>query len=191
MRHSTTTRRAWLGLSLATLGAWAALAGCAGLAPRELVLSQAELQALLERQFPRRQRVLELLDVELSRPLLRLVPERDRIVTAFELGALERLSQRTLRGSVAFEHGLRWVPGDGTVRLADVRVQSLQLDVAGTPVSGALSRIGAVLAERALDDFVLYRAGDERREALRRAGLDSASFVVTARGVELRPTEKR
>lgn len=183
MTHSRTRRRTLLvaGASGALL-----LAGCASLAPRDLVLSQSELQSLLERQFPRRQRVLELLDVNLLRPQVRLVPERNRIVTALELDATERLSQRTLRGSVAFEHGLRWEPADGTVRLSDVRVEQLQLDVAGTALAGAMSRIGVLLAERALDDFVLYRMSDERRDALRRAGLQAARFAVTGRGVELR-----
>ena len=184
---SIATRRALLIVAAGGL----TFAGCASLAPREFVWSQAELQALLERQFPRRQRVLELLDVDLQRPRVRLAPERNRIVTAVELSASERLSQRVLRGSAAFEHGLRWEPADATVRLADVRVDRLDLDVAGTALSGALSRIGALLAERALDDFVLYRVGDERREALRRAGLDGATFAVTARGVELRFVERR
>ena len=184
---SIATRRALLIVAAGSLS----FAGCASLAPREIVLSQAELQALLERQFPRRQRVFELLDVDLQRPLVRLAPERNRIVTTFEMSASERLSQRVLRGSVAFEQGLRWEPADATVRLADVRVDRLELDVAGTALSGALSRIGALLAERALDDFVLYRVGDERREALRRAGLDGAIFAVSSRGVELRFVERR
>lgn len=183
-----TTRRALFGLASA---AALALGGCASLAPRELVLSQAELQSLLERQFPRQQRMLELLDVTLLRPQVRLVPERNRIVTALELSATERLSQRIVRGSVAFEHGLRYEASDATVRLADVRVEDLKLDLAGTPLVGALSRLGTLLAERALDDFVLHRLGEQRRDALRRAGLETATFAVSARGIELRFADKR
>jgi outer membrane murein-binding lipoprotein Lpp len=81
---SNTIRRALLGL--AAVGSLT-LAGCASLAPRELLLSQAELQTLLERQFPRQQRVLDLLDVNLLRPRVRLAPERNRIVTALDLNA--------------------------------------------------------------------------------------------------------
>lgn len=168
-----------------------ALAGCASLAPREIVLSHADLQALLERQFPRQQRVMELLDVNLLRPQVRLAPERNRIVTALELEATERLSQRRLRGSVAFEHGLRYEASDATVRLAQVRVEDFKLEVAGSPLVGPLARVGTLLAERALDDFVLYRLSDARREALRRAGLETASFAVSARGVELRFADPR
>jgi hypothetical protein len=185
---SKTTRRELLCL---VAGGSLTLAGCASLAPRELVLSEAELQTLLERQFPRQQRVLELLDVNLLRPRVRLAPERNRLVTALDLNATERLSQRLLRGSVIFDHGLRYEPSDATVRLADVRVEDLKLDVGGTALSGAMARIGTLLAERALDEFVLYRLGDERREALRRAGFETANFWITARGVELRFAPRR
>lgn len=181
-------RRALLGLAAA---AALALAGCASLASRDLVLSQADLQSLLERQFPRQQRVMEVLDVNLLRPQVQLAPERNRIVTALELEATERLSQRRLRGSLAFEHALRYEASDATVRLAQVRVEDLKLDIGGTVLSGAMSRLGTLLAERALDDFVLYRIGDERREALRRAGIETARFAVTARGVELRFDDRR
>lgn len=163
-----------------------ALGACASLDERSLTLSQAELQALLERQFPRQQRVFELLDVSLSRPSLRLVPERNRLFTALELAATERLSGRQMRGSLGVEHGLRFEPGDATLRLAQVRVEAFQLELAGTPLSGQAARLGALLAERSLEDFVVYRLSDEKRQLMARAGVNNAELAVTARGVEMR-----
>jgi hypothetical protein len=159
---------------------------CAGLDTRNVTLSQSDLQALLERQFPRQQRVMELLDVTLSKPSLRLLPERNRMATALELGATERLSGRALRGSLAIEHALRYEPSDATLRLANVRVEDFKLELSGTPLSGQAARLGALLAERALDDFVIYRVSDERRQLLARAGVNHADVAVTSRGVELR-----
>ena len=161
-------------------------AGCANLDPRAITLSQSELQALLERQFPRQQRVMELLDVNLTKPSLRLVPERNRIATALDLAATERLSGRSLRGSLAIEHALRYEPSDATVRLAQVKVDAIQLELAGTPLSGQAARLGGLLAERLLDDFVIYRVSDEKRALLARSGVNNANVAVTARGVELR-----
>lgn len=169
----------------------ALLPACAGLGPRPLTLSEAELQRLIERQFPRERRVLEVVDLSLARPQVRLVPERNRIVTELELAAAERLSGRTLRGSLALDHGLRYEPRDATVRLSQVRVNDLRLDVDGTPLSAQAARLASALGERALDDVVVYRVSEERREALRRAGLERADFVVTARGIELRFVEGR
>jgi hypothetical protein len=168
-----------------------ALAGCAGLGPRNLTLSQADLQTLIERQFPRERRVLEVVDLSLARPVVRLLPERNRIATELDLSAVERLSGRSLGGRLALDHGLRYEPSDATVRLAQVRVSELTLDIDGTPLSVQAARLGGALAERVLDDFVIYRLADERRQALRRAGLERADFVVTPRGIELRFVEGR
>jgi hypothetical protein len=176
-------RRRCLLPGLLALGA---AAGCASFDPRHVTLSQSELQSLLERQFPRQQRVMELLDVSLTKPSLRLVPERNRIATALDLAATERLSGRSLRGSLAIEHALRFEPSDGTVRLANVKVDAIQLELAGTPLSGQAARLGGLLAERLLDDFVIYRVGDDKRAVLSRAGVNNADVAVTSNGVELK-----
>jgi hypothetical protein len=184
------SRRGALVASLASL-LGLALAGCANLGPRNLMLSQADLQTLIERQFPRERRVLEVVDLSLARPMVRLLPERNRIATELDLSAVERLSGRTLGGRLALDHGLRYEPSDATVRLAQVKVSELTLDVGGTPLSAQAARLSGALAERVLDDFVIYRLNDERRDALKRAGLERADFVVTGRGIELRFVEGR
>jgi hypothetical protein len=174
------SRRSVLAVTAAAI-AVSALPGCANLDPRRVTLSAAEVQTLLARQFPRQQRVMDLLDVSLANPLVRLVPERNRMATSMDLQASERLSGRALRGSLALDHGLRFEP-------SDVKVEDMKLDIAGTPLSGQAARLGALLAERALDDFVIYRVSDERRQAMTRLGVNNADVAVTARGIELRFT---
>jgi hypothetical protein len=173
----------------ALAAAW--LAACANLDPRHVTLSAGEVQSLVERRFPRQQRVMELLDVNLSNPLVRLVPERNRLATSMDLQASERLSGRMLRGSLALDHSLRFEPSDATLRLANVKVEDIKLELAGTPLSGQAARLGALLAERVLDDFVIYRVNDERRQTMARLGVNNADVAVTARGIELRFTDRR
>jgi hypothetical protein len=167
------------------------LTACASLDPRLVTLSPAEVQTLVERQFPRQQRVMELLDVTLTNPVVKLVPERNRLATTMDLLASERLSGRALRGSFSIDHGLRFEPSDASVRLANVKVADLKLELAGSPLTGQAARLGALLAERALDDFVIYRVSDERRQTMARAGVNNADIAVTARGIELRFIEAR
>ena len=180
------SRRRLLAASVGAL-----LFGCANLDPRHVTLSAGEVQSLVERRFPRQQRVMELLDVNLTNPVVKLVPERNRLATSMDLQASERLSGRALRGSLALDHSLRFEPSDGTVRLANVRVEEMKLELAGTPLSGQAARLGALLAERALDDFVIYRVTEERRQAMARLGVNNADVAVTARGIELRFTSVR
>ena len=170
----------------AALAALMVLAACASVDPRNVTLSAAEVQTLVARQFPRQQRLMELLDVNLSNPVVKLLPERNRLATTMDLAASERLSGRALRGSLAIDHGLRFEPSDATVRLANVKIDDVKLELAGTPLTGQAARLSALLAERVLDDFVIYRVSDERRQAMASLGVNNADVAVTARGVELR-----
>ena len=170
----------------------ALLSGCAGLSgPRTVTLTEADLQRLVERQFPHQRRVLEVIDVTVARPTLRLLPERNRVGTDLDLIATERLSGRTVRGSLALDYALRFEPSDATVRMQQVQVQEARLDLGSGPLSATGARVGALLAERLLDEFVLYRADAQRIELMQRAGITSADVVVTARGIEIRFVEPR
>ncbi len=168
------------------------LASCAGLGgPRTVTLSQAELQTLIERQFPHQRRVLELIDVTVARPTLRLLPERNRIGTDLDLSASERLSGRTVRGSLTLDYALRYEAADASVRLSQVQVQDARLDLGSGALSPSGARVAALLAERLLDDFVLYRADAQRLRSLQRAGIAAADIVVTSRGLEIRFADPR
>jgi hypothetical protein len=162
------------------------LAGCASLDPNVVTLSRADLQTLVERAFPRRQRFSDLVELSLAQPSLQLLPERNRLATALELTATEGLRGNSLRGRLAIEHTLRFEPSDATVRLARVKVDALDFQLAGARLPAPVAQLGARIAEQALDDFVIYRLGDERRQQLAAAGVNHADMTVTSRGIELR-----
>lgn len=179
-------------LSALTFAIAVGLAGCAGLGgPRNVTLSQADLQRLIERQFPHQRRVLEVIDINVARPTLRLLPERNRIATDLDLAASERLTGRNVRGSLSLDYALRYEPGDASVRMTQVRVQDAKLELGGGPLSPSSARVATLLAERVLDDFVLYRADPERLKQIQRLGINAAEIAVTERGIELRFTEPR
>jgi hypothetical protein len=190
-RISSMNRRQWAAALIAAIGVPAGLAGCAGLGPRNVTLSAADLQALLERQFPLQRRLLEVIDIDIARPVLRLLPERNRIATDLELRATERLSGRHVRGSLALDYALRYEPSDASVRLTQVRVQEARLDLGSGPLSAPGARVGALLAERLLDDAAIWRADPQGLQRLQRAGIAAADIVVTARGIEVRFAEPR
>ncbi len=184
------SRRAAL-LSLVLVAALALVAGCASIGSRNMTLSQADLQSRIERQFPRERRLFEVFDITVAKPLVRLVPERNRISTEMELVAIERLSGRALRGNLSLDHALRFEPSDATVRLTNVKVNEMRLEVGGTALQGQLARLSALVTERLLDDLVIYRVSDEKREALRALGMQGAEVAITPRGVEVRFSDAR
>ena len=114
---------------MSALSAVSGLAGCAGwVGPQTLTLSEAELNALIGRAFPLQRRVLELLDVQMSAPQLRLLPDVNRLAVALVVSTQDRVFGRSARGSLRFDAALRWDAAEATIRLAQVRVQQLRLD---------------------------------------------------------------
>jgi len=162
------------------------LGGCAALGGPSLTLGPRELEELLERRFPLERRVLEVVDLTVSKPRLQLLPERNRLSTAFEVSTRDRLFGSSWRGQLALDAALRWEPGDSTLRLQEVRVSQFRFD--GAESSGRrdqAERIAALLAERVLEDFVVYRPSAEKLERLQRHGVAPGAVVVTSRGVEV------
>ena len=194
----------------------AALAGAAGLGlaacspwtgPRLITLGEAELADRVGRLFPQTRRLLDLLDIELSAPRLRLLPESNRLALALWLRTRERLLGHVGHGQLAFDCALRWAPQDASLRLTQLRVQQLWFEAGAGPVTppmqpmqpmqppavaagprettGIPPRLGPLLAEKLLDDLVIYRLAAEPQARLREAGLAPGAVTVTARGVEI------
>ncbi len=168
------------------------LVGCVGIGgPRRVSLSLAQMQRTVERQFPRQHRLLEVIDVSVARPTLRLLPQSNRIATDLDLAATERLSGHVVRGNLSLDYALRYEPSDATLRLTQVHVQAFKLELGNGPLAPSNARLGALLAERLLDDAVLYRPDAERLSLLQRAGISAAAITVTPSGVELQLSQGR
>jgi hypothetical protein len=123
-------------------------AGCAGLfGPRTVEVSRVQLEELLGRRFPLTRRVLEIFDVTVSAPRLRLLPEANRGATDFDLGSTDRLLRAQHRGALALSFGLRFEASDNTLRATQLKVERLQIDGAPAPLQRQLERLGTLLAE--------------------------------------------
>ncbi len=194
-------------LAGATLLAQVACSRWAG--PQVITLGEAELADRLARLFPLTRRLLEVLDIELSAPRLRLLPESNRLALALWLRSRERLMGNAGHGQLAFDAALRWAPEDASLRLTQVRVRQLWFAPGSGPEphsdsdphrsakpppaqppapresTGAPPSLGPALAERVLDDLVIYRPGAEPLSRLREAGLAPGAVTVSARGVEI------
>ena len=170
-------------LTFPALGA-SLLAGCGALGlPTELTLTQAELDERLARRFPRTQRVLEVLELTLSDPRVRLLPAQNRLACEFALGVRERIFDAGGAGRIAFDTGLRWEPSDASLRLAQVAVQRLELEGLPRALQSQAPRAGRLLAEQLLEDFSLWQMPVEQQQRLSRAGLDVGTIEVQPKGL--------
>lgn len=164
-----------------------AAAGCAGLGgPPSVRFSEADIARMLDQRFPMERRLVEVFDVTVSRPKLRLLPERNRIAAVVDVAARERLFSGRLAGQLDFDAELRFEPTDNTLRLFQVRVQDLRWG--GTdngPLRSGGERLGAQLAERMLEGLVIHTLRAEQIEQMRKLAIAPAAVNVTSRGVEI------
>ena len=177
-------------LAAGGLGVAGLLSGCAlsPPGPRTLEISEVQLVERLARQFPVQRRVLEVFELSLQDPRVRLLPQENRMETdmAYVVGRPARPGSRTLRGRLRISYGLRLDAEDLSVRLQDVRVEPLaDPDVPG-PMAEHVGRMGGMLAEELLRDFVVYRIRPEDVQGAARQGYRPTQLTVVPGGLQLR-----
>jgi len=181
-------RRQWLqgGAVLALLGLSVGWTGCATVGPREFTLSERQILAALSERFPASRRVLEIFEVRLSAPRLKLLPTEDRLMLGFDLGVQERiLASRAFKGSLMFSSGLRFEAGDATVRLDRVRCENLSIDGLPSLLSSSVNRWGGLLAEELLEGAVVHTVARALIDQAARQGLRPGALKVTEGGVRV------
>ena len=169
--HITHSRRR-TALRLAAVFAGASLlSSCASvLGPRQVELPLHKLQSGLDKRFPVNERLLEIFDVQLTRPQLSLVPDQDRVALAVDASVAPPFA-RAFTGNVAFSGRLYVDPGRAAVMMAEPRVDRLQL---GNPdAERQLMRVANTLIDTVARDTPVY-AFDQKD--LRYAGVQ---FIPT------------
>lgn len=179
------SRRRTLLASLSGL-AVLSLGGCAGLlGPPTVTLSEADIARVMERHFPLDRSLLDIFDVTVNAPRIRLLPERNRLAAVVGVRARNRLLGLGWQGQLDFDAALRWDATDQTVRLSQVRVQDLAFVDPGAFNRNTVERLGAALAERVLEGSAIYRLPAERAAQLRAKGYVPGGVNVTPRGLEI------
>lgn len=181
-------RRRWLSVPLVLLG----LGGCQAFGPPDLSVSRERLQQQLARQFPRQQRLLELLDVYLEVPQLDLQQAGPgRFGLRLPVQIRERLGGSLVDGVLGFTAQPRWDAAERGISLSQVRVTALELQRQSARPPAWLQQLGSVVAERLLEGLVVYRVEPQQLDQLRRWGWRPAGITIGADSlrVELAPLD--
>jgi hypothetical protein len=183
----TLVGRRWLLWLLAAGGALL-LAACAGVTggPRLITVSEAQVVQRITEQFPLRRRYLELFDLTLSSPRVRLMPAENRVGTRvdYALGDFWGGSRR-YDGTLTLSYGLRLEPTDNSVRMTDVRVEAFDAPNPGGRMATQVQRLGALVAEHLLNDFTLHRFKPEDLQSVQQRGYRPGSVRVVDGGLQL------
>ncbi|MDO9571756.1 MAG: hypothetical protein Q7J58_20595 [Hydrogenophaga sp.] len=181
---------------LASLLLTGGLVGCSmlPLGPRSIHVSEAKLAAMIGDQFPFNSRYLELFDVVLERPQVRLMPAENRIGTAmaYRIDA-SLLGMRPTQGRLDLSYSLRFEPADQTVRLTQVRVERFDVPGVAPSIAPRVNRLGGFLAEALLKDFVIHRLKPEDLRTAQGWGYQPGALEVVPGGLRLQldPVQRR
>jgi len=153
--------------------------------PKVMTLSEADITRMLESHGPFQKRLLEVLDVRVNRPSVRMLPETNRLSTELDVMTTERVSGKTYSGRMSVDYALRYDEGAQAIRMTQVRVNKLQLDNLPSPQQTGLARLGTLIAEHLLNDAVLYRFKPADLKNAEGRGYKPGAVTVTSRGVEV------
>ena len=192
-------RRALLRMSVAASALWAGvlallvlLSGCAGLiGTHDVDISESQLTLLLARQFPMERKVLEVIDLAITNPVLTLIPQGNRVGTELDVAAVDRLFGNSATAHVKLDYGLRFEASDHTIRMTQVRVRELTLASGSSNLHGAAQRIGGLVAEGALENLVIYRMKPTQADEMDRLNLVASPITVTPQGLHMTVSPKQ
>jgi hypothetical protein len=174
MDKGITRRRFGLMAAGVAVAAGAMLASCASLSgPRRVEISQAKLQAGLERRFPLRNRVLELFDVQLTVPRVAILPESDRVALTMDMSVSPPFLRQSWSGTMTLSGHLYIDAARSGVYMADAHVDRFDIQGMDSARAKDLGRAADVLMNQLVRDVAIYSF---RMEDLRYAG---TQFVPT------------
>lgn len=162
----------------ATLLACSLLASCASVfGPRQVELPLYKLQAGMERRFPLNNRVLELFEIQLTRPQLALLPETNRVALTMDASVAPPFLKKSWVGTMAMSGRLYVDAARGAVMMAEPRVDQVAIDGMDSSGQRQVTKVANLLVDQLVRDTPVYSF---RQEDLRYAGVQFVPTRITA-----------
>lgn len=159
------------------------LASCAGLVgPRDIELPLSKLQAGLDRRFPLNNRLLELFEVELTRPQLTVLHDAGRIGLTMDAAVKPPFARASWRGNLALSGRLYIDQARNAVLMGEPRVDRFTIDGVDDVRQRQLTKVANVLMDSVVTDVPLYQF---RADDLRYGGVQfvPTRIITTPRGL--------
>ena len=166
----------------------AAACGIASLAVAQpsYTVSAQQLQRVLAKRFPLRYAAAGLLEVVMSAPSLRLLPELNRLGTELPVEASGPALRRRFEGSVDVDFALRYERSDRSIRAHQIRVNAVRMEGLGRDGERLLDAYLRQLSEQALVEVVLHTLRPQDLALASTMGFEPGEITVTPQGLTVR-----
>ncbi len=152
---------------------------------RSLTFTEAELNQATAQHFPMQRSVQGLLQIELSRPQVRLQSASNRLRTSVALRVSEPFTGRAYDGVVSVNHGLRYEASDRSLRMTAVQVDRVDFPSVPEPYRRLLADSAPQVVAQALTEMPLYTAKPEQTAVLEGMGFAIGELQVTPAGLRI------
>lgn len=146
-------------------------------------VSAEQLQRSVAQRFPLRYPVPGVLNLDLQVPLLRLLPEQNRVSAEMVVDAAGPALERSHKGSFEISFALRYEASDRTIRAHQLRFKRLQFPTLQPGVVDMLNTYGPVMAQQSLLEVVLHQLRPQDLALADVMGMQPGSITVTEAGL--------
>lgn len=150
--------------------------------PRYTV-SAATLQEAVAQRFPRRFSLGAVLQLTVLTPVLRLLPQANRIATDMVVAAAGPALATPASGEFDLDFALRYERSDRSIRASRLRVRSIRVSGLPPPYPELLDGFGQAMAQQALGELVLHRLRPADLALADAMGLEPDTITVTDDGL--------
>ncbi|MEO8249901.1 MAG: DUF1439 domain-containing protein [Burkholderiales bacterium] len=186
------TRRRTIAHAAAWLSLLVAPVASAQFRPIDYTITLTQLTMQVAKRFPYTQQVAgDLVQLQLSNPRLKLLPDANRVATNLDLKLVAQVLGAGTVGALGIDYGLRYEPADRTIRMTNAKVRSVRLDGVPAQYQSWLDRNAPRLAENLLEGYVLHQVGERELAMVAAMGYEPGSFKVTADGLKVTMNPKQ
>jgi hypothetical protein len=150
--------------------------------PRYTV-SAEQLQQMVAQRFPLRYAVAGLLNMDVQAPLLRLLPELNRLSADMAVVAAGPALDRNYKGTFDVDFVLRYEASDQTLRAHKLRFKRLRMTDLAPEALELLNAYGPSMAEQTLQEVVLHQLRPQDLAMADNLGLQPSTVTVTDKGL--------
>lgn len=132
------------------------LAGCASLQQRNVTVTESELQQKISEQFVLPISVLQIFDIQLTNPVVRLDGASERLYAQLDTGMDNPLNGKPILGKLSISGKLRFDAAYNAIMLSDARVENVQMDGLDGRYNQLLTQLASKVGAELLNNTPLY-----------------------------------
>jgi len=178
-------RRLVFNLTAYALLVAAGLTAAPARAQPNYTVSLAQLQQAVAQRFPLQYPLGGLVDLTLQAPVLRLMPELNRLGATMAVDAGGPALGQRYPGSFDVDFALRYEASDKSIRAYRLHFNSLRLQGLPPGPSGLIEAYGNSLAQQALFEVVVHRLRPQDLALADTMGLEPGTLTVTDKGLTI------